>query len=325
MGVVLGFGDHAAVAGPGAGAVVEFAEEALRLLGPGEGPGRLVAPPFGLRQQPAVLGHADDVMHIVALAPRQQQRAAETGVAAEDDAHARPRLAQPGDQQFQNRRRMQRRVLLRRTQVGDQQLLAAEHVQRQEAVVVVVGTEVTPFLIAVNQIVGGVEVEHQFFRRALERSNELFDQNPLRGHRRGAISAVLEPAQGRAGGRRLILAHRRLQRQVVAQPVVVVEVFVTLAQTEHPLSQQLLGGVLHQPRVARIRQHLRHRLQQSESSLDLPQQQQPAVGTDIATIKTDVNLASSELRKRHFGRGTIWHRRNLHGDQSRQPIQRGKL
>jgi hypothetical protein len=31
----------------------------------------------------------------------------------------------------------------------------------------------------------------------------LLDQNPLRGHRRGAISAVLEPAQCRAGGRRL--------------------------------------------------------------------------------------------------------------------------
>ena len=57
----------------------------------------------------------------------------------------------------------------------------------------------------------------------------------------------------------------------------------------------------------------------------LPQQQQSAVGTDMATIKADVNFAPSELRKRHLGRGTIWHRRNLHGDQSRQPIQRGKL
>jgi hypothetical protein len=35
-----------------------------------------------------------------------------------------------------------------------------------------------------------------------ERGNELLDQNPLRGHHRHAIGAVLEPAQGRAGGRR---------------------------------------------------------------------------------------------------------------------------
>src|SRR5487761_2292443 len=34
LSVMLGFGDHAAVAGPGTGAVVELAEEALRLLGP---------------------------------------------------------------------------------------------------------------------------------------------------------------------------------------------------------------------------------------------------------------------------------------------------
>jgi hypothetical protein len=116
-----------------------------------------------------------------------------------------------------------------------------------------------------------------------------------------------------------------LQRQIVAQTVVIVEVFVTLAQAEHPLPQQLLRGVLHQPRLTLVRQRLRHRLQQSESSLDLPQQQQPAVGTDVAAIKTDINFTPSELRKRHLGGGTIWHRRNLHSDQSRQPIQRKKL
>ena len=123
----------------------------------------------------------------------------------------------------------------------------------------------------------------------------------------------------------MIFTHRRLQRQIVAQLVVIVEIFVALAQSEHPLPQQLLRGVLHQTRVARIRQRLRHRLQQSESSLDLAQQQQSTIGTDIAAVKADVNFTPSELRKRHFGRGTIWHRRNLHGDQSRQPIQRGKL
>ena len=51
--------------------------------------------------------------------------------------------------------------------------------------------------------------------------------------------ARFEPAQGRAGRRRLKLIERRLQRHIIAQPIVIVEVFVTLAQTEHPLSQQL--------------------------------------------------------------------------------------
>ena len=130
-------------------------------------------------------------MHVMALAPGQQQTTAEAGVAAKDDAYPGPRLAQPGDQQFQNPRRVQRRILLRRTQVGDQQLLTAEDVERQEAIVVVVVAEVPPFLIAMNQIVGGVEVEQQFFRRARERSDELLDQNSLHSHRRGAIGTIL--------------------------------------------------------------------------------------------------------------------------------------
>ena len=133
LGVVLGFGDQPAMTRPAAGAVVKFAEDPLSLLGPGEGAGRLFAPPLGLRQQAAVLGHADDVMDVMALAPRQQQRTAEAGVTAEDDAHSRPRLAQPSDQQLEDRRRMQRRILLCRPQVGNQQLLAAEHIERQEA------------------------------------------------------------------------------------------------------------------------------------------------------------------------------------------------
>ena len=116
--VVLGFGDQAAVARRAPGAVGAFAKDALGLLGPGEDPRGLLAPPLGLPQQPAVLGHADDVIDVMALAPGQQQRAAEAGITAEEDAHARPRLAQPGHQQFHNRRRMQRRVVLRRAQIG---------------------------------------------------------------------------------------------------------------------------------------------------------------------------------------------------------------
>ena len=49
-------------------------------------------------------------------------------------------------------------------QIGDQQLLATEDIQRQEAVVVVVAVEEAAFLVAVDRVVGGVEVEDQFFR-----------------------------------------------------------------------------------------------------------------------------------------------------------------
>ena len=48
-------------------------------------------------------------------------------------------------------------------QVGHQQLVAAEDVQRQEAVMIVVAVEEAALLVAVDGVVGGVEVEDQVF------------------------------------------------------------------------------------------------------------------------------------------------------------------
>jgi hypothetical protein len=63
------------------------------------------------------------------------------------------------------------------TQVGAQQLLAAEHVQRQVAVAVVVAVEEAPLLLAMQRVVGGVKVQHQFLGRSLEAGDELLDQH----------------------------------------------------------------------------------------------------------------------------------------------------
>ncbi len=69
----------------------------------------------------------------------------------------------------------QRRILLRRTQISCQQLFAAEDVERQETVVVVVAAEVATVLIAVDNVVGRIEIENQFGRRFFERSDELLE------------------------------------------------------------------------------------------------------------------------------------------------------
>ena len=66
-------------------------------------------------------------------------------------------------------------------QVGDQQFVAAEDVQRQEAVVVVVAVEEAALLVAVDAVVGGVEVQHQVLRRRRMGGDELLDQH--RGYR----------------------------------------------------------------------------------------------------------------------------------------------
>ncbi len=76
----------------------------------------------------------EDAVDTVALAPPHQQGAAETGIFPEQDAYSGSSLAQADRQQLEDRRRMQRRILLRRAQIGYQQLLAAEDIEWQETV-----------------------------------------------------------------------------------------------------------------------------------------------------------------------------------------------
>ena len=49
-------------------------------------------------------------------------------------------------------------------QIGDQQLLTAEDVERQKAVMVIIPVEKAPFLAAMHRHIGGVEIENDFRR-----------------------------------------------------------------------------------------------------------------------------------------------------------------
>lgn len=261
-----------------------------------------------------VLPQAHDVVDVVALAPRQLPIAAESRIAAEHQVHSGPRPAQAAREQLHDRRRVQRRIVLGRTQVRHQQLLAAEHVQRQEGVAVVVRAEVPFVLLAMHRIVGGIEVQDQFLWRLGQRGDELLDQHAMQIDHRLAVGARFEAAQGRARravlvrGRLAALVQRRLQRRVQAQLIVVVQVFVALAQPEHPLPQQLLGRMHDQVRIARIRQHLRRRLEQTQLAFRLSQQQ-AGIGTDLAAVETHLDAPASQHSKQLSFLGTIWHRR----------------
>ena len=58
-----------------------------------------------------------------------------------------------------------RRVDVRGPQLRQQQVLAAEDVQRQIAIALVIAVEESARLLAVNRIVGGIQVEHDLCRR----------------------------------------------------------------------------------------------------------------------------------------------------------------
>lgn len=104
------------------------------------------------------------------------------------------------------------------------------------------------------------------------------------------IRPVLEAVQGGAGCCGGITLQRRLQSQIIAQAIVVVQVFIALAQTEHPLAQQLFRLVFYQQRAARVGEYPGGRVQQPQAPIHLSEQQQPAVRTDCATPGNSLRL-----------------------------------
>lgn len=148
-------------------------EMALILAGLGEA----LFGPLGKRQrhplEDLVAGEPHDVVHVVFFAPAQGFEAAEAGVTAEDDPHLGPLLAETIDQQLQNRAAMEGGVDVARSQIGEEQMLTAEDVERQEAVVILVSVEEPVLLVAVDFIIGGVEIENEFLGGTPVRFDEL--------------------------------------------------------------------------------------------------------------------------------------------------------
>ena len=136
--------------------------------------------------------------------------AAEARIRAQDDADMGPSLPQPRHQQLQYRPGMFGAVDVRRPQIAHQQLIAAEHIERQEAVAIVVAVKEPSLLFAMHRIVGGVEVEHQFIRRRIKGGDEGLDHRHVGGPRPGAIRRPIQAADRRRAGEPPIAPDRRL-------------------------------------------------------------------------------------------------------------------
>ena len=76
-------------------------------------------------------------------------------------------------------------VDVRRPELGRQQMPAAEHVKRQVAVAIIVAVEEAAFLIAVQRVVRGVEVEDDLLGRPVVRLEQQVDEQGL--DRRGLM------------------------------------------------------------------------------------------------------------------------------------------
>ena len=201
--------------------------------------------------QPGVAGEAEQEVDAVGLAPGHQRLAGKAAVGAQQDAHPRPAGADLADDARDLLDRAGRGVDVGAAQLGRQQMPAAEDVERQVAVAVVIAVEEAAFLVAVQRIVGGVEIEDDLRRRLAVRIEEQIDEQRLdrrrcRGRSCGSASASgaaqFQPVQrALAGQRRAVRAPRRelagqhRQHRVVAQLVVVDQVLVAQRDAEHAL------------------------------------------------------------------------------------------
>jgi hypothetical protein len=155
-----------------------------------------------------------------------------------------------------------RRSLTRPVPAGRQQVPAAEDVERQIAVTVIIAMEEAALLMPVQRV---VQLEDDLLRRLRMRLDEQVDEKPLdrlrvmpdlmiagrprrwRGLQpvQGALDAA-RPLRAAGQGRAVRSPRRQLPRQdrIVSELVVIVQVFVPQRQPEHPLTHQRLDPVL---------------------------------------------------------------------------------
>ena len=180
-------------------------------------------------------------------------------------------------------------------------MAAAEDVERQVAVGVVVAVEEAALLVAMQGIVGGIQVEHDRLRRALMRLQE--QRHEQRLDRLGVVpdlviaadaaaQGLLEPVQRRlAGERRAVLAARleladqRRHHRIMAQKIMIVEVLVAERQAEHALADQRHQAVLDQLGRTGVAETGRKAFDEPDRLVGGAEQQRTAIRGDRAAVK----------------------------------------
>ena len=113
--------------------------------------------------------------------PSHQLVARKARVGAQDDAHVRPALADLRDDARDLVPGAIGGILVGASELGGEQVPAGEDVKRQIAIAVVERIEVPPFLLAVDRIVRGIEIDDQPSRRLVvgvghQRHEQPFDR-----------------------------------------------------------------------------------------------------------------------------------------------------
>jgi hypothetical protein len=212
-------------------------------------------------------GEPEQVIHAVLLAPRHQRLARKARIRPQHDAHERPAGTDLPDNPRDLLDAACSRVDVGGAQLGGQQMPAAEHVERQIAVAVVIAVEEASLLMPVQRVVGGVEIEDDLLRRSLVRLQEQCHGQRLDRRRvvsdlvisRRFVSAQFQPVQRRLAGHRCTVpapgrkfARQHRHQRIVSQLVVVVEVFIAKRDAKDPLPDQRANRMFDQVLTAMI-------------------------------------------------------------------------
>ncbi len=118
--------------------------------------------------------------------PAEQVIPAKARVGPDDDRDLRPALPNPADDPFQFLHRSRGPIDIGTPQPGAQQMLPREDVQREITVVAVVTVKEPAFLLAMDRVVGRIQIQHDLLGRRFVGLHEGIHHpavDPVRVHR----------------------------------------------------------------------------------------------------------------------------------------------
>jgi hypothetical protein len=108
----------------------------------------------------------------------------------------------------------------------------------------------------------------------------------VRRPREARVCALLEAAQRRRRRQRLDARHRRLERGITAQRIMIVEIAVSERDAEDTLAQQRRQGMIDIAPIALVDESPADLFQQTGASFRFTQQHRAAIRGDRATVES---------------------------------------
>ena len=199
-------------------------------------------------------------------------------------------------------------------------MLAAEDVERQVAVAIVIAVKEPSLLMPVQRVVGSIEIEGDLLRCLAMRfeeeiDKELLDRCPVIADLVIACrlrATQLQPVEGRfAGQRRAVRAPRRQlagqyrHYRVMAQLVMVDQVFVAQRNPKHTRPNKRWHRVFDQLPHTAVRKTRGKPIDQSDRTIRRTQQQGTGIRGDLAAVERRDHRASFDACKTEQIRATL--------------------